>query len=130
MAIDRIGKGGPPAAPPAPEAGRVDAPAKVDRGAPAFEIERRPPSTAAAPVAPAPPSGSAALERLRRGEVDLDGYLDLKVDEATRHLHGLRTHELAAMKRMLRDELASDPALSDLVKQATGAAPPAPRDDE
>ena len=78
----------------------------------------------------APPStdaetgdASLALEQLRAGQIDLDGYLDLKVTEATAHLKALRAEELEALRRVLRDELSSDPSLSALVERATGQRP-------
>jgi hypothetical protein len=75
------------------------------------------------------PATASPLERLRTGAIDLNGYLDMKVDAATAHLQGLSPKEMGAVKKMLRDQIASDPALSDLVKQATGSAPtPAPED--
>lgn len=67
---------------------------------------------------PAPP-----LERLRRGEVDLDGYLDLKVHEATAHLKGLRPAELEWIRAALRDQVTQDPALAEIVRRATGEVP-------
>jgi hypothetical protein len=70
-----------------------------------------------APAAPSP------LARLRAGEIDLDRYLDLKVDEATAHLKGLRARELSGLRSLLRTQLESDPSMVDLVQQATGQAP-------
>jgi hypothetical protein len=67
------------------------------------------------------------LERLKAGEIDLDGYLDLKVDQATAHLHGLGAHEMKGLRLALRHELASDPGLAALVESATGQRPPASR---
>jgi hypothetical protein len=122
MAIDRIGKGGssiPPKPPSGPER------AQGSDAARPFEVQ---PSNASAPHATAPtapvaPAGSGPLERLQAGEIDLDRYLDLKVDEATRHLAGLRAHEMEDLRSLLRQELANDPALLDLVQQATGQRP-------
>jgi hypothetical protein len=72
---------------------------------------------------------ATSLERLRAGQIDVNAYLDAKVDEATAHLHGLPRAELEAIRKMMRDQLATDPALAGLVKQATGHAPPAASDD-
>jgi hypothetical protein len=140
MGIDRIGKG-----PPAPEASPSPVPDPERGGAgpvkPGSGAERPfaappvvapaspplPPSAAApAGTVAAPPvalGGASALERLRAGEIDLEGYLDAKVLEATRHLVGLPAAELLAIQQALRDELATDPALSDLVTHATGKRP-------
>jgi hypothetical protein len=135
MAIDRIGKGGS-SIPPKPASGTERA--QGSDAAKTFEV--RPSHTEAAqtqgahaqgastgtPVAPTAPAGPAAtgpLDRLRAGEIDLDRYLDLKVDEATRHLAGLRAHEMEGLRSLLREQLASDPALVELVQQATGQRP-------
>lgn len=69
------------------------------------------------------PTGASALERLRAGQVDLNGYLDLKVDEATAALSGLPKAELDTIRHALRTQLATDPTLADLVTKATGAVP-------
>jgi hypothetical protein len=74
------------------------------------------------PVAP------GALEQLRAGGVSVDGYLDLKVAEATAHLGALSPQALDSIRSALRERLASDPMFVDLVRAATGSVP-APRDD-
>ena len=121
MSIDRIGKGSAPP-PPKPVSG-----AEKTRGADAtktFEVHA-PHVAASGPVAAVAPPGVGALERLRSGDIDLDGYLDLKVHEATAHLHGLRAADLEGIRSLLRDQIAGDPALSDLVQRATGQVPSA-----
>jgi len=71
------------------------------------------------------PSGSAALEQLQRGEIDLEHYLDTRVVEATRHLEGrLAPSELDFIRAALRGELEADPVLGELVRRTTGALPP------
>ncbi len=69
-------------------------------------------------------SAASPLARLRRGEIDVSGYADAKVDEATQHLQHLPASELSSIREMLRDKLMSDPELRELVTQATGKAPP------
>jgi hypothetical protein len=123
MGIDRIGKGGPVAPPPTTEVGGKDAAPQAERP---FEV-RAEKTAATAPAAPIAPA-TTALERLRAGEIDLQGYVAHKIQEATAHLHGVPPAELEAIKRILRDQISTDPALIDLVRHATGAAPP-PRDD-
>ena len=119
MGIDRIGKGGP-SEPPKPASG----PEKGRAGEASKTFEVRPPLTAASSaVAPAAPAATTPLDRLRAGEIDLDRYLDLKVNEATTHLRGLRASELEGIRSILREQLAGDPALADLVRQATGQLP-------
>jgi hypothetical protein len=122
MGIDRIGKGSapPPSGPTGPKG-----PGSAEGAARPFEVKRPIEPAGVAPVAPA---SSSPLEQLRAGKIDVNGYVDLKVDAATSHLRGMDPAELADVKKMLRDQIASDPALSDLVKQATGSAP-LPRDE-
>jgi hypothetical protein len=118
MGIDRIGKGGGVGKPP--EIGGT--PAAKETGRP-FEVQKG--------QAPKPAEAiqkSSPLERLRAGEIDVNGYVDLKVEEATAHLKAMPADELDAIRKMLRDQMATDPALLDLVKSATGSAPSVPED--
>jgi hypothetical protein len=117
MAIDRIGKGGPPAEVPKAEAGK---PAGAAERTFEVRVEK------AQAVAPA----GSALEDLRAGKIDVEGYLQRQVDEATAHLHGLLPADLETIRSSLRQRLASDPALAELAKQATGHAPPPAPDEE
>jgi len=125
MGIDRIGKGGPVTPPQAPsEANPAEKAEKTGR---TFEVrseksEAKAGATAVGNVTATP------LERLHAGHVDVNGYLDLKVEEATAHLKGLNASELSAIQKMLREQLVSDPALSDLVKSAAGASPSLPEE--
>jgi hypothetical protein len=125
MAIDRIGKGGAPAS--VPELGGSSA----SRPAGQAFVEAGGGPLAASPASPASPAAvaapSSALERLRAGAIDVDGYLNLKTEEATAHLSSLPPVQLEAIRSALRDRLASDPSLVDLVRTATSGA--APRDD-
>jgi hypothetical protein len=124
MGIDRIGKGGgaPPSAPSTPPQGSVGPLDRAQRPEKAFEV--RPERAAEASQAQAPQSvARSPLERLRAGEIDVDQYVDLKVDQATAHLRGLRATEIDAIRGALREQLAGDPALVDLVRQATGRTP-------
>jgi uncharacterized protein (DUF2342 family) len=117
MAIDRIGKGGPPAETPKTEGARG-----ADKAERPFEVR--------AEKAEAARAASPALEQLHAGKVDVEGYLQMKLDEATAHLKGLPPADLEAIRHALRQRLASDPALVELAKHATGHAPQAPPDDE
>src|SRR5215472_11104351 len=105
MGIDHVGKKGPPAGPP-PETASADRPAGAGR---AFEVAPQPtvpPTHGRVPIQ-APPS---ALERYRSGEVDVNGYLDLKVAESTEHLAAvLPAPILKEIRAVLRDRLAVDP---------------------
>jgi hypothetical protein len=118
MAIDRIGKGGaPPVAPK--EAAAVERTSGAQK---TFEVrtERTAPPVAVDAVQPAAPT---PLQRLRAGEIDVDRYVELKVDQATAHLHGLPSHKLDAIRATLRAQVSGDPALVDLVRHATGRVP-------
>jgi hypothetical protein len=135
MGIDRIGKSGAPA--PLPEVGGAS---PSGPAGPAFHVHA-PSSSVGTPAVGGPsvegasPAGPAAvpldaavrpvgaLDRLRSGEVDLDGYVNLKVDEATAHLSALPSAQLDAIRSALRERISSDPALVDLVRAATGQVP-------
>lgn len=117
MGIDRIGKGGPSAPPPPPK----------EVGGKEFTVSK-PAAAERAAGAQAAQAAHVALDRLRSGEIDLQRYLDLKVDQATAHISSLPTAEVEAIRKQLRHRLASDPALADLVRAATGRTPPS--DDE
>jgi hypothetical protein len=70
-------------------------------------------------------SATGALERLGRGEISLDQYLDGRVAEAVEHLHGrVSPSQLDFVRAALRESLASDPVLVELVRRATGVVPP------
>jgi hypothetical protein len=131
MGIDRIGKGSapPPSGPTSSKGAGSSERVRGPEPSRPFEVrtgtERAGEAAKASEIAGAGPS---PLERLRSGQIDLNGYLDLKVDQATAHLHGLSPVELSAVKTMLRDQIAQDPSLTDLVKQATGRAPAPPED--
>src|SRR5579872_6167383 len=121
MAIDGIGKKGPPA-PPAPAA--TGGASRAQQAGRPFEVSKPAPAAQAAPVE----HPHAALDRLRRGEIDVDGYLDAKVNEATAHLGPLPPARLSEIREALRDRLVSDPTLADLVRTAAGSVPARPSD--
>lgn len=67
---------------------------------------------------------TTALERLGRGEITLDQYLDGRVAEAIEHLQGrVAPTNLDFVRAALRESLASDPVLVELVRRATGSVP-------
>ncbi len=79
-------------------------------------------SAAAAPSSSV--SGSAELSSLQRGELSLDQYLDSRVSAATQHLSGkISPDQLEFVKQSLREQMATDPVLVELVQRTTGAAP-------
>ena|SRR5580658_9427322 len=122
MGIDGIGKKGPPTLPsPADARG----PARAPEATRPFEVSKAAP----APQAGAVEAPRTAMERLRAGEIDVNGYVEVKVHEATAHLAALPPAELEQLKSALRDRLGSDPGLVELVRKATGAIPQPPPDD-
>jgi hypothetical protein len=115
MGIDGIGK--PPSG--GASVGGIGGVAGADAPRPteAFTLE---PSAAAAPSSRI----SAALSSLQRGELSLDQYLDARVTDATNHLVGkLSVDQLDFVKQSLREQLATDPVLVELVQRTTGSAP-------
>lgn len=124
MGIDRIGKGG---APPAPEVGGADKATKTGAVDKPFSVERADRTKEAAPVDAA--QAASPLAQLKSGAIDVEKYLDLKVDEATKALDGMPASQLGEIKKILRDQLASDPMLIDLVKSATGKVPNPPENE-
>jgi hypothetical protein len=108
MSIDGISRGGPAAPPVSAES--VSGVAEVAKP---FSLE------AAQQVGEH--TGSDALGRLERGEINFEQYLDLHTADALRHLEGkLPRAERAFIEAELRAELESDPVLLELVRRATG----------
>jgi hypothetical protein len=60
------------------------------------------------------------LELLAAGAIDVDTYLDRKVEAATAHLRGLTEAELRRVRALLRAQVADEPELQELVRRATG----------
>lgn len=113
MGIDGIGK------PPGAGIGGVGGTASKEgvRATEPFTVD-------AGATAPAGGKVSAALSSLQRGELSLDQYLDGRVSDATSHLVGkLSPDQLEFVKQSLREQMATDPVLAELVHRATGAAP-------
>jgi hypothetical protein len=123
MAIDGVGKKGPIV--PALPAGQ-GGPPNVSSPTRAFDLE---PAHAVVPAGEVHAPALTALDQLRAGAITPSEYVDLKVEQATSHLTTLPPAELESVRSALRDRIASDPALSDLVRAATGATPPLPRDE-
>ncbi|HYQ46148.1 MAG TPA: hypothetical protein VER11_29460 [Polyangiaceae bacterium] len=113
MGIDGIGK------PPGAGIGGIGGTTGKDgvRAAESFKLD---PSASTAPGGKV----SAALASLQRGELSLDQYLDGRVDDATSHLVGkLSPDQLEFVKQSLRDQMATDPVLVELVQRTTGSVP-------
>jgi len=129
MGVDGIGKKGPPTPPPA---GGAAGPGRTTGTGRPFEVGKAPEATtdaARAAQAAGVEAPRTALERLRAGEIDVNGYVDIKVHEATAHLAALPPAQLENIRSALRDRMATDPALVDLVRTATGSVPQPPPDE-
>jgi hypothetical protein len=117
MSIDRIGKGG--GGTPASGVGQPGASSTADVGSKQgadFKVPKAAPTQAAA---------AEPLERLRSGEISVSQYLDIKVEQATSHLDKrVSAEQLSFIRASLREQLATDPMLVELVQSATGALPP------
>lgn len=112
MGIDGIGKPPGPGGPAGPSAIGGSMPASPTGEE--FKLER---ASAAEGV-----QGTDPLSRLERGEIGVDAYLDARVDEAVKHLADkLGAEQLEFVKSALREQLRTDPVLTELVRRATGA---------
>jgi hypothetical protein len=107
MGIDGIGKPGSPLGP-----GAIGGSAGAGAPKEKFEVGE---ASATSSVQ------SSDLAALDRGEITLDQYLDARVAQAVEHLNGkLSSEQLEFVKSTLREQLRTDPVLTDLVRQATG----------
>jgi len=95
----------------------------VRPGAAPFEVQRESKTAEAGKAKEVPES--AALAGVKGGTLDVTGYVNAKVAEATAHLSHLAPSQLAAVQGVVREQLLADPHLRDLVQHATGSAPPA-----
>jgi hypothetical protein len=113
MSIDRIHKSTsqPPVSGPEGAAGARGKPATE-----AFGVEKTARAEGATALSPA--------EQVRAGQMDMQTYLETRVQEATRHLEGKAPRAvLEQVRGVLREQLAHDPALQEMVREATGHAP-------
>jgi hypothetical protein len=116
MSIDGIGRGGGK-----PPVSGIDQPGSsstgsIGEGSSEFKVS---PATAVETPALAP------LDQLRSGTISVSQYLDIKVNEATSHLdQRVSVEQLSFIRASLREQLSTDPVLVELVRSATGAAPP------
>jgi hypothetical protein len=107
MSIDGIGKRGG-IAPGGPLPGAAPAPGQFEVGARAAE------ATATAVT------GSDAFQALERGEIDVEQYLDARVEGAVAPLLSkLSPDQLEFVRAELRAALETDPVLVDLVRKTT-----------
>ncbi|MCL2723211.1 MAG: hypothetical protein FWD69_02135 [Polyangiaceae bacterium] len=135
MGIDGIGKSG--GLPPTPDMQGTGAVGSTHAPSKAFHVERGDATGAQATdkTAGTEHAGgvgaadtASPLARLRAGEIDVNGYVDLKIDQATSRLKGLSPSKLEDIKSVLRDQMMTDPELVDLVHRATGQMPKPPEE--
>src|SRR5262252_8946316 len=100
MGVDGIGSGRPPV--PRVGGGEVGAPGGVEAGAPLGVQGNREPAQVE----------STLLDQLKRGEIDVERYLDAQVDAAVEHVKGpLGPAQLDFIRGVLREQIESDPVL-------------------
>jgi hypothetical protein len=69
-------------------------------------------------------ASNLSLERLRRGDMSLDEYLDEQVELAIGQLPFKLTHvRIAELRVALRETLRTDPVMTELIEQVTGQSP-------
>jgi hypothetical protein len=75
--------------------------------------------TTAAAARTSAPEISDELRQVQRGGMSLDAYLDAQVERAIAHLKGqVSAERMALIKDVLRDQLATSPAIAELLRQA------------
>lgn len=121
MGIDKIGKNAGVQGPEGPA--EADATKNVEKSFASVHAEKSAQAEGTAAV-----SGASPLDRLKAGELDVNGYVDARIDEATRGLSGLGEKQLGAIRAVLREQIVTDPGLSELVRSATGRVPSAPEE--
>lgn len=73
---------------------------------------------------PAARVASESLQRLERGEISLEEYLDERTERALDHVRAKVNPEVLEMVRAtLREQLRTDPVLVELVRRTTGHVP-------
>ncbi len=116
MGIDGIGKRGGPQGVQTPS---TTTPTQKTGKSFETELQRSESASATTAVDLAP----SALDDFKAGRIDMNGYLDRKVEAATAHLDGMPAADLQQIRGMLREQLTSDPAFTELVQNATGQLP-------
>jgi hypothetical protein len=112
MGIDRIGRAG----------GASVTPVVTGAAEPAVSVSESFRSLAKQSVSET--SAASLVDQLKAGQIDMNRYLDLRVDQATVHLQGVVDPErLDFIRESLRAQIERDPALLELVQAATGALP-------
>lgn len=119
MGINPIGKSGRPGEFISPTTAAVDAPGpgqSVDSPE-EFSLSKVESTEATLKTSP--------LEQLKSGEISVEEYLDIRVNQAVSHLvDRIPSENLAFIRSTLRTQLEQDPALVDLVRRATSSRIP------
>jgi hypothetical protein len=114
MAIDGIGK--PPISGALGSVGGADSTGAASKTE--FALES-PPSTESAKRTGV--VDGALLSQVQSGQITRDQYLDLRVDEAVKHLAGqLSPEKLDVIRATLREQLSTDPLLIAMARRAVG----------
>jgi len=67
---------------------------------------------------------SESLQKLRRGEMSLDEYLDEAAEAAIGRFKGiLSNQDVEVMRATLREHLRTDPITTEMVRRVTGQTP-------
>lgn len=67
------------------------------------------------------PQVSASLERVRRGELSVEAYVEERINAAMAHVDPrLSTEERARAREVLREHIVSDPILCQQLARLTG----------
>lgn len=108
MGIDGIGKSGKTA-----EIAAHTTTATTTATLPTFEVGKK--------TGVESTTSQSPLDQLRAGKIDLNQYLDLKVEQAVSGLDKLAPERLDFIRSSLRSQLQNDPGLSELVSAVTAS---------
>lgn len=112
MSIDGIGR------PPVPPGASGPSGPAAPTGGPTTSFQVSASSEAA-------PNALGPLERLERGELSVDEYLEARIDEALVPFQSkLSPEQLDFMRNALRAELETDPVLVEYVRRASAGLSP------
>ena len=72
------------------------------------------------------PVDDDSLQKVRRGELSLDEYLEERVERALAHVKGKVSDErLLLLRETVREHLRTDPTVVEMVRLLTGQVPAA-----
>ena len=67
---------------------------------------------------------SLSLQKVRRGEMTLDEYLDESTEEAVARVkHLLGPEDLEILRETLREHVRTDPVVVEMIRQMSGQTP-------